>query len=157
MKLYGKRQPLQDPLDKASQSTAQAETKGNQTSDPRLWIYRYTEPPCNPILVPSTQITDSEIPLHEEGTVLRITGRISINPRSGERQIEAMSLIPITVEEEKYAEWHHATRCKQSRENLYKNKQKVRDLLDLDGDRMQAAAETTVEILGNLTTRVSSF
>lgn len=115
-------------------------------SDPRLWMYRYKSPPrqgstTSRLSSSSPRSPTYQIPLYNEGTVLRITGKIFLNTaRGNERQIEASTVEAVYEPEHrigrkivketgnKYAEWHHNLKCKRKRLD-FKDREKVRELI----------------------------
>lgn len=138
-----------DDDDEDNEDTPRKVKEAKPKFDPRLWIYRYKEPP-RPLPSSSTSSTYSntsssafEIPLYKEGTILRITGKIFINPQRGnERQIEVSSIERVYEEGyineykrkvpakgNKYVEWHHAVKCKKKRKELFPDKEKVREFI----------------------------
>jgi hypothetical protein len=125
-------------------------------SDPRLWIYRYKSPP-RPVLRKANPVTPTfEIPVYNEGAVIRIVGKIFVNPaRGNERQIEASSVEclyepeyrmgrrKIPAKGNKYAEWHHTVRCKKARKDC-QDRQKVRVIIGLGPSSTSSAEKSQV-------------
>lgn len=138
-----------DDDEEDNEDTPRSVEEAKPKFDPRLWIYRYKEPP-RPFPSSSTSSTSSnsssatfEIPLYKEGTILRIIGKIFINPQRGnDRQIEVSSIECVYEEGyineyrrkvpprgNKYSEWHHAVKCKKKRKELFGDKEKVREFI----------------------------
>lgn len=133
-----------DDDDEDNEDTPRKVGESKPKFDPRLWIYRYKEPP-RPSPSSSTSTTSSnpssfEIPLYKEGTILRIIGKIFLNTtRGNERQIEVSSIECVYEEGyineyrrkvppkgNKYVEWHHAVKCRKKRKECFGDKEKVR-------------------------------
>lgn len=116
-------------------------------SDPRLWIYRYQEPPRPALIAAASnerQKATYEPPIYIEGTLVRAVCRIVVNYKSGERMLEALSAEAIDTRaagsREKYAEWHHAREAMRLRREVYNNREQVRKVM-LDEGKEQEAAE----------------
>lgn len=129
-KLYPqKKKPLAREASSSSTEGSIDSEAPRPTSDLRLWIYRYEKPP-EPVRQPAPA-SEPSVPILLEGTVVRIIGKIIQNAKK-ELLIDVISMTPVP-KEERHAEWHHAVSCKKVREQLYKSREAVRNLLDLDG------------------------
>lgn len=103
-------------------------------SDPRLWVYRYTAPPAVP---PAARKGKPDAPahfvppIHAEGSLVRIIGNISVNPKNGERQLDAYRIDRIDTADpaNRYAEWHHQREARRLMREVYSRRDRVLDFI----------------------------
>ena len=117
-----------------SSPTSPTGTESTETrSDPRLWIYRYKEPPRPPIKRIQRVSKTYEPPIYTEGTLVRAICKIVTNYKSGDRMLEAIAMDAIDVRanegKEKYAEWHHAREAMRLQREIYGNREEVGKIL----------------------------